>query len=107
MFDVRPHECGCEICQCPDPHPLKAWHRHLNLLLAYSDERQRRWVAALEALRLGYGGIRAVARIAGLDVKTIRRGQHELEGRRPRVPVARVRRAGAGRPRAEKNSHGY
>jgi hypothetical protein len=76
----------------------------LNLVLAYLDERQRRWVAALESLHLGYGGIRAVAQITGLDEKTIRRGRRELAAGASRAAPTRVRRKGAGRPRAEKNS---
>jgi hypothetical protein len=99
------HACGCAICRAPGRDPRKARHRQLNLVLAHLDERQRRWVAALEAMRLGYGGLRMVATITGLAEKTIRRGRRELQGARPRGPQRRVRRAGAGRPRTEKKFH--
>ena len=66
------------------------------------DERQRRWVAALEAERLGYGGTRLVAQITGLDEKTIRRGRRELKAGLGTLPTGRIRRPGAGRKPTEK-----
>jgi hypothetical protein len=42
-----------------------------------------------------------LAQVTGLDRHTISRGQHELQ-RGGRQGVRRVRRPGAGRPRAEK-----
>jgi hypothetical protein len=66
------------------------------------DEQQRRWVAALEAERLGYGGTRLVAQITGLDEKTIRRGRRELKAGLPAQPTGRIRRPGAGRKPTEK-----
>ena len=41
-------------------------------------ERQRRHYAAVEAAKLGHGGIAYVATLFGCDEKTIRRGQREL-----------------------------
>lgn len=70
------------------------------------DERQRRWVAGWEAMRLGYGGVRLVAQITGLDPKTIRRGQSELMQGLAELPSARIRRPGAGRPPTEKKDRG-
>jgi hypothetical protein len=66
------------------------------------DEQERRWFAAVEALRYGHGGIRLVAEITGLDEKTIRRGRRELQAGLVDVPADRIRRVGAGRPRTEK-----
>ena len=100
------HACLCEVCRAPGRHPVKTHHRRFNLLLADLDERQRRRVAAWEALRLGYGGQRVVARITGLSEHTLRRGRLELLGQLPRGPRDRVRRAGAGRPTAEKKIRG-
>jgi hypothetical protein len=82
---------------------LRAHHRQLRLVLTRLDEAQRRWVAAIEALRLGHGGIRRVAAITGLDAKTIRRGCREVGGSLAMCPITRVRRPGAGRPLTEKN----
>ena len=104
MAGVHVHRCACEVCQGPGARAIKQAHRRLNLVLAYADERQRRWIAALESLRLGYGGIRAVARMTGLDEKTIRRGCRELVAGASRATPARVRHRGGGRPRVEKKT---
>jgi Rhodopirellula transposase DDE domain len=61
------------------------------------DERDRRAVAAAEALTLGHGGISLVARATGLARDTIRRGLQEHRGARPPAPAGRIRRAGGGR----------
>ena len=66
------------------------------------DEQQRRWFAALEAKRLGHGGMRLMSKITGLDVNTIRRGKRELADDLKSRPLGRVRVAGGGRKRAEK-----
>ena len=64
------------------------------------NERQWRLLLAREALALGRGGIVAVARASGASRRTVSRGIAELEEDRPPAP-GRVRRAGAGRRRAE------
>ncbi len=43
-------------------------------------ESARRRYAAIEAAKLGHGGLEYVARVLGCDPKTIRQGQAELEG---------------------------
>jgi len=40
----------------------------------------RRRYAAIEALKLGQGGIESIARVLGCDPKTIRLGLAELDG---------------------------
>ena len=42
-------------------------------------ERDRRRYAAVEAVKLGHGGIEYVSRLLGCDPKTIGRGISELE----------------------------
>jgi hypothetical protein len=60
-------------------------------------EKDRRRLAALEASRLGHGGIEYVAGVLGCSTRTIERGLEELE-RLPDDPAAgRVRRPGGGR----------
>jgi hypothetical protein len=60
-------------------------------------ERDRRRFAALEAVRLGHGGIEYVAEVLGCSTRTIERGAEELD-QLPTDPAAgRVRRPGAGR----------
>jgi hypothetical protein len=42
-------------------------------------EKDRRRYAAIEAVKLGHGGIEYVATVLGCDPKTIRQGQQELD----------------------------
>jgi hypothetical protein len=68
------------------------------------DEQQRRWFVAVEANRHGYGGVRLLSEITGMDEKTIERGQQELEEDLVNRPVEQVRSAGGGRPMVEKKT---
>lgn len=95
------HECGCSACRSGAPHPDQLLHRQINLLLSRLDEQQRRWFAALEATRLGYGGVQRLAEITGLDRHTIARGQRELASGLADRPTERVRCQGGGRPARE------
>jgi hypothetical protein len=102
MNAAEPVSCVCPTCQGGRDHPDRVLHQQMNLLLSRLDEPQRRWYAAVEANRLGRGGVRQVAEITGLDEQTIRRGQQEVAGSLTDVPIKRQRRPGGGRPRAEK-----
>lgn len=73
-------------------------------LLPHLDERARRLALGAEARMLGYGGIRLVARAAGVDEDTVSRGAGELAG--GGAVLGRVRRAGAGRPRVAQSDPG-
>jgi hypothetical protein len=70
-------------------------------LRSVMDERVRRYWAGAEALILGRGGVSVVARATGLSRMTVRAGREEARGKKPRGELVRVRRRGAGRPRAE------
>ena len=60
-------------------------------------EKDRRRFAALEAARLGHGGIEYIAEVLGCSTRTIERGADELD-QLPNDPAAgRVRRPGGGR----------
>jgi hypothetical protein len=60
-------------------------------------EKDRRRYAAVEAQRIGHGGIEYIAEVLGCSTKTISRGIKELD-ELPHDPAAgRVRREGAGR----------
>jgi hypothetical protein len=76
----------------------------MNLLLSRLDEQQRRWYAAVESAKLGYGGDRYVSLITGLHVDTIRRGRQELAESLEDRPADRVRLPGGGQPTVEKKS---
>lgn len=67
-------------------------------------ERDRRRFAALEAARLGHGGIEYVADVLGCSTKTIERGLGEL-AHLPKDPAeGRIRRPGAGRKKRLRRS---
>jgi hypothetical protein len=57
-------------------------------------ERDRRLYAAVEARKLGHGGIGYIAQLLGCDRKTIRRGLQELDEPTP-LPPGRSRKKGA------------
>ncbi|MFJ9445908.1 ISAzo13 family transposase [Kitasatospora sp. NPDC101235] len=61
------------------------------------DERQRRLLLGAEARSIGHGGIRLVARAAGVREATVSLGVSELDSGEP--PLGRVRRPGGGRKR--------
>lgn len=98
------HTCGCANCQQDADHPDKQLHHQMNLLLSRLDEQQRRWYVALEANRLGHGGVRRLAQISGLDEQTIQRGQHELAQDLADRPTAQMRLPGGGQPAVEKKT---
>jgi hypothetical protein len=104
MADATIHQCQCSGCQAGQDHPQRQWHAHLNLLMSRLDEQQRRWLAALESKKLGYGGDTLLAQITGLHVDTIRRGREELDAELRDRPADRVRRPGAGRPPGKKKT---
>jgi len=49
------------------------------------------------ATLFGHGGVRVVARVAGVSETTVRKGVFELEQGDGPLPIGRVRRAGGGR----------
>jgi hypothetical protein len=57
-------------------------------------EKDRRSYAAVEAAKLGHGGIEHVSELFGMDPKTVRRGRDELEWAEDPMP-GRVRKKGA------------
>jgi transposase len=67
------------------------------VLFPHLDERQRRLLMGAEARALGHGGIRLVARAAGVREATVALGVTELDS--GEEPLGRVRRPGGGRKR--------
>ncbi|MBM3437408.1 MAG: hypothetical protein FJY07_14475 [Bacteroidetes bacterium] len=61
-------------------------------------ERDRRQYAALESLKLGWGGVTYISKILGTDRKTISQGRKEL-AMEMQIPALanRQRKAGGGR----------
>lgn len=98
------HVCQCADCAQKEEHPNKQLHQQMNLLLSRLDEQQRRWYVAVEANRVGHGGVSLLSLITGLDEKTIQRGQQEIEQGLTERPSAQIRLMGGGRPRVEKKT---
>jgi hypothetical protein len=67
-------------------------------IFPHLDERQRRLLMGAEARALGHGGIRLVARAAGVREATVSLGVSEMEA--GPEPLGRVRRPGGGRKRS-------
>jgi len=67
----------------------------LSAVLPHLDERQRRLVMGAEARALGHGGIKTVARAAGVSAVTVSKGVAELDA--GEEPLGRTRRPGGGR----------
>jgi hypothetical protein len=69
--------------------------RMMKRLFDSLNESDRRRYAAIEAAKLGHGGIEYIARVLGCDPKTIRRGLEELGGGDD-LETGRSRKKGAG-----------
>ncbi|WP_228536263.1 hypothetical protein [Noviherbaspirillum malthae] len=95
------HRCTCPICRSNRPHHDRIYHHHINVLMSRLSEPQRRWFAAVEAHRIGYGGKRLLAWITGMSPTTILRGCMELESDLTDCPDDHLRASGGGRPTAE------
>lgn len=87
---------------------MRLYHRSL-------PEDHRRRYAALEALKIGFGGIAYVARVLGMSRRTIYTGIRELEAMsdddpehpwRPGSDERRIRRPGGGRPKVTQRQAG-
>jgi len=99
------HQCPCRDCRTRPKGTVARDHEAINRVLGM-DERRRRLLVGLLALRRGHGGIRQLAEITGLSRTTIRRGIKEL-GQGIGLSQQRIRRAGGGRKPLEKNARGW
>lgn len=73
---------------------------HLKTFLSVLNEKQRRLYLGLESIKLGHGGDVHMASVAGVNIKTVSRGRHELLSKE--IDLDRIRRKGAGRPTLKK-----
>jgi hypothetical protein len=78
---------------------LDAAQRRIAVLWPTLNERQRRLVLGAEARELGWGGVSAVARVAGVARSTVTTAVAEL-GEPARLGEGRSRRPGGGRKAA-------
>ena len=79
----------------PYPHSIEQTMRTFYPSLRENDRRR---YAAVEAAKLGHGGIESISAVLGIDPKAIRQGQRDLEDL-PDRPTSRVRTPGGGRKR--------
>ena len=77
-----------------------AVQERLQVLLSALNEKQRRLYLGFESIKRGRGGDAYMARISGVNVKTIARGRADLEA--GDIEMDRIRQAGAGRPPVKK-----
>src|SRR3954454_7508635 len=96
------HQCECVACQTGTDLDLSEHHQQMNLFLSRLSEPQRRWYVGMLSRDPQEPTDSDLARITGLDRKTIRRGRRELAQGLSDVPPSRQRRPGGGRLRAEK-----
>jgi hypothetical protein len=104
MADRVNRECQCPVCVESEEHADFEHHRRINLLMSRLDEQQRRWFAAVESKKIGYGGDVLLSQITGLHVDTIRRGREELDAELAQRPTDRIRTLGVGRPPVKKKT---
>ena len=67
--------------------------RKMQRFFSWLSEKDRRRYAAVEAAKLGHGGIEYIARVLACDPKTIRQGLHDLEDAEE-AAAGRIRKKG-------------
>jgi hypothetical protein len=87
-----------------NPSIDETWQEKVQRVLQRLSENERRWVSALLAEVVGWGGEGFAAHGTGLDLKTVRVGRSELEQGLGNCPSDRIRRPGAGRRPVEKRA---
>lgn len=103
-IEVRLHICECAICQTEADQATREQHQRVNLFLSRLTEPQRRWYVGMLSQEPDSPSDVELARITGLDRKTIRRGRREVIAGLVELPPERLRRAGGGRLSAEKKT---
>jgi len=100
------HKCTCTTCRDHPKSAVAKDHRAINRVLSVLHEKGRRRFVGLLALQSGRGSLARLSQVTGLSRPTIRRGRDEVQQVERAADRRRVRRTGAGRWRAEKNSRG-
>lgn len=98
------HQCQCDACK-KAPRSVEAkGHQAINQVVSLLHEKGRRQFVGLLALQWGRGGLERLHVITGLSHPTIRKGRKEVQRKERQAERKRVRKAGAGRQRVEKNN---
>jgi transposase-like protein len=77
--------------------------QQMQRFFGWLSEKDRRRYAAVEAAKLGHGGVEYIARILGCDPQTIRQGLRDLEEAED-AAVGRIRKKGVAARRAQSPS---
>lgn len=93
-------------CFEPTLEYFSFFSRNIAYLLDLFNERDRRLFTGFLAILLGNQGVKIVAKLTGLDVKTVRRGKLELLNREE-FEKSRVRLPGGGKPLKEDACPGF
>jgi hypothetical protein len=102
--EVHVHTCECAICQAGTDHGTIQQHQRMNLFLSRLTEPQRRWYVGMLSQEPDRPSDVELARITGVDRKTIRRGRQEVLAGLANLPQDRQRQRGGGRVPAEKKT---
>ena len=103
-IEICVHICRCAICQVGAEHGIIQQHQRMNLFLSRLSEPQRRWYVGMLSQEPDSPSDAELARITGLDRKTIRRGRREVIAGLNDLPPERQRHSGGGRLSAEKKT---
>ena len=79
----------------------------MRLHYSHLQEKDRRQYAAVEALKLGYGGVTYISKLLSIDRNTIMEGKKELlvmTSQQNPFSVKKQRRAGGGRKKKDSTS---
>ena len=68
--------------------------RHMKLFYESLSEKDRRRYAAVEAEKLGHGGIEYIAAVLGCDPQTVQHGRQDIEQLPQDEAAGRVRKKG-------------
>jgi hypothetical protein len=98
---LRSRPCHSQPGGLGTDKPNEQFHRELKVFLATLTQEQRRLYAAVEANRIGRGGVRTVAETTGLCQPTIARGRRQLADLLEGKPLKKERKPVKGRPRIE------
>jgi hypothetical protein len=99
-----PCRCRCPQCQKQTGHPDEQHHRELAAFLATLSYDQRRLCAAVEANRLGRGGVCRVMEVTGMCPQTVARGRRELADLLQGKSLKKEPKPLCGRPRVEEKT---
>src|SRR5256886_847405 len=84
----------CWIKECGMDGYAAEVEQKMQRFFGWLSEKDRRRYAAVEAAKLGHGGVEYIARVLACDPKTIRQGLRELEEAED-AAAGRIRKKGA------------